>query len=152
MAMLIDPIDANAWTSPTKLPITSLDAALEGQQEAEVLARIADSYNTSSWLGPTTCPPIVKKIIAMFYVGWLYQKTYSEDEDTNSYGLMLIASAEKLLSGIESGDITIAGGVISTATTNASVSFYPTDDSSALDPTLDDMSLGPAKFTMGKIW
>ena len=147
-------VDANAWSSPSKLALVDpLDVALEAQVSAEVLSRIGDTYNTSSWTGPTTTPILVKKIIAMMFVGWYYQRTYSEDEDTNSYGLMLISQAERLLAGIEAGDITVIGSDPSTTDlSTSSASFYPTDASSASSPTLDDMSLGGPKFTMGTIW
>jgi hypothetical protein len=150
----INAADANAWSSPTKLALTDpLDTALEAQVSAEVLSRIGDTYDTSTWTGPSTTPILIKKIIAMMYVGWYYQRTYSEDEDTNSYGLLLIAQAERLLVGIEAGDITVIGGLPSTAdASQQSTVFYPTDASSASSPTLDDMSLGGPKFTMGTIW
>jgi hypothetical protein len=150
---IISLADANAWADGSKLNITVLDVALEAAQTAEVFARLSNVYAVSGWTSSANTPDLVRKIIAMLYMGWFYQRTYSDDEATNSYGLMLIAQAERLLDGLEDGTLTIDGaapstsaGILSTAT------FYPTDASSAVPPTFDDSSLGDAKFTMGTIW
>jgi hypothetical protein len=146
----IDPADANAWAEQTKLKIATFDAAFLDQIEAQVLGRIASQFDVSTWVDPTTTPKMVKSIIAMLYVAWYYDKTYSEDQESgNDYAALLRAQAESLMMGILDGSINLPevpnqepGGP----------SFYPTDDSSAMCPTPEDPSLGPAKFSMGSIF
>lgn len=147
--------DVQAWTDGSKLFLTALDENLADQQTAEVLNRISAVYDTSGWTDEASTPTLVQKIIAMLYVGWYYQRTYSEDEDTSSYGLLLIARAEQLLEGIESGSLIIDGEVLSTvniALSPNSGDVYPNDASSAACPTYEDPSLGGPAFTMGTIW
>jgi hypothetical protein len=144
--------DANAWADKSKLNITVLDADLESQTAAEVLGRVSAAYDVSAWTGFSNTPTLVRKIISMLYVGWFYERTYSEDEDTSNYGAMLIDSAERLLIGIESGQTVIDGLIPSLASKNLSADFYPTDLSSAGTPNIDDPSLGGPAFTMGQIW
>jgi hypothetical protein len=77
-------------------------------------------------------------------------RQYSEDVGTqeNTYALKLDANAEMLIAGILDGSIEIPG-TISTTTDPA---YYPTDASSAQDPTDLDPSLGPAKFSMTTVF
>lgn len=145
--------DANAWTDKNKLFVTDLDADLANQQAAEVLNRISAVYDVTGWTDNTNTPTLVRKIMAMLYVGWYYQKTYSEDEDTNSYGLMLMAKAEALLDSIANKSLPLVGEVLTTTgVTNYSGDVYPNDLSSSQAPTYDDPSLGGPAFTMGTIW
>lgn len=148
---LITPVDAQGWAESTKLNLSTLDGSLLDQMETEVLARLSSAYDTSAWLSPTTTPKVVKVIISKLYVAWFYDRQYSENQEQgNDYAAMLRTNAEMLISGLLDGTITIptdppigsAGGP----------AYYPTDISSASEPTIDDPSLGPAKFSMGKIF
>jgi hypothetical protein len=148
----ISTADAQAWAELTKLTVSTLDADLETQIATQVLSRIAQAYDVSGWTNSTNTPKLVKNIIAMMYVSWLYSKTYSEDETgSNEYAIRLLAYAETLILGIISGanDLDETPEQVGPTTTP---SYYPTDASSALEPTSDDPSLGPAKFTMGNVW
>jgi hypothetical protein len=150
MAPHIDPDDANAWAERTKLQVTQLEAPLLEQVEAQVLGRIASQFDISTWVDPVTTPKMIKSIIAMLYVAWFYDKTYSEDQEQgNDYAALLRAQAESLLIGILDGSINVPEVPNQEPGEPA---FYPTDDSSALQPTLADPSLGPAKFSMGSIF
>jgi hypothetical protein len=141
--------DANAWAEPTKLNITALDAALLDQIETQVLARLAPQFDVSTWADPLTTPKMVKFVIAMFYVAWYYDKTYSEDQEQgNDYAALLRAQAESLLQGILDGSVVLVE--LPGSTEPGGPAFYPTDDSSAMCPTLADPSLGPAKFSSGQ--
>jgi hypothetical protein len=143
----IEPADANAWTEGTKLAFTALDAALLDQIESQVLGRLASQFDTSTWLSPASTPRMVKSIVAMFYVAWYYDRTYSEDQEQgNDYAALLRAQAESLILGILDGSIVLPevpgdepGGP----------AFYPTDDSSAMKPTTADPSLGGPWFSLG---
>lgn len=151
--MLITVQEVNAWLEKTKVALTALDSELVGSIAEQVIAAVSDMVDPTSWLDPTTTPSLIRKIIAMQYAGWYYQRTYSEDEETNSYGLLLLGQAERLITGIREGSLTIAGSVPADgAAFNTQPSFYPTDFSSMQSPTSTDPSLGGPKFTMGTIW
>jgi|ERR1041384_2921449 len=141
--------DVQAWVEPTKLKPSSLDLDHLSQIEEEVLARIASAYDTSTWVDKSTTPRLIQVIIAKVYTGWLYDKFYSENQNyPNNYARMVRSNAENLIQGILNGTIEIPG----VTTTISSAVFYPNDASSALAPTTDDPSLGPAKFSLGKVF
>lgn len=144
--------EANAWADKVKLNFGNLDTELEASQSVQVLARVSQIYDISSWVDSITTPSLIRKIIAMMYTGWFFQRTYSEDEDVSTYGMMLIAQAETLMQGIIDGSITLVDIPPGTDLLSSSPVFYPNDASSALDPTTLDHSLGPEKFSMGKVW
>lgn len=142
--------DAQAWGERTKLQLSTLDTDLLDQIEAEVLARLGTIYDTSIWTGPTDTPRLIKVIISKTYVAWFYDRQYSENQDSgNDYAALLKENAEMLMTGLLNGTIEIPNV---TATTPQVASFYPNDASSAQEPTHDDPSLGPAKFSMGKVF
>lgn len=144
--------DANAWTDQTKLLLDDLDDDLLTAQAVQTLAGVSPAYDTTTWTDDSNTPKLVKQIIAMLYVGWFYEKTYSEDDTINSYGLMLIASANKLITSIASGLTLLPDAPTGTATDVNGPVFYPTDGSSSLHPNHCDMSLGGPVFSMGTIW
>lgn len=143
----------NAWTEKTKfrVTITGTDEDLLTQLEEEVLVRIAVAYETAGWTNSTNTPLIVQVAIAKLFVAWAYRKAYSEsleDEDA-VYAAKLELNAETIISAIANGDIEIPG---ETPVGGSTPSFYPTDASSAMEPTHDDPSLGPARFSMGAVF
>lgn len=145
---LITAADAQGWGERTKLDLSTLDTDLLDQIESEVLARINSVYDTSLWISPATTPRLIRTIISKMYVSWFYDRQYSENQDEgNDYAALLRSNAEMLITGLLDGTIEIPG---TTATTSQIASFYPNDASSAQQPTADDMSLGPAKFSMGR--
>lgn len=148
--------NCKAWADGNKLTISDpLDTELELDESAYVLAAVGQAYDVSAWVDDSTTPQLVKKIIAMRYVGWLYDRVYSEDSDPSNYGSLLRQEADKLITAIVGGTLVIPGLPDGTNSGLNTVSFYPTDSSSALDPTdssLNDTSLGPAKFSMGKVF
>jgi hypothetical protein len=148
---LITPNDAQGWAESTKLVVSSLDASLLEQIESEIIARLNSIYNTTAWTTPNTTPRVVKTIIAKTYVAWFYDRQYSENQEQgNDYAAMLRQNAEMLMSGLIDGTIDIPGETPQGA--GSGPSFYPNDASSAMEPTFDDPSLGPAKFSMGKMF
>ena len=152
MTSHITPAEANAWADHVKLSVTSVDSELEAAQAVEVLSRIGTVYAVSGWTDPLTTPSLVRKIIAMKYVGWLFQRTYSEDAPISDYGLLLIAQAENLIDGIIAGTLALPGSTTVDGQITGSPAFYPNDASSALTPTSEDRSLGPNSFSMGQVW
>lgn len=141
---------AQSWSEKTKLPITELDTDLLTQIENQVLGTLAQGFDTSTWLDASTTPPIVQQILSMLYVSWFYNRQYSEDQEhVNVYATLLRAEAEALMVGLLDGSIIMPGQPISTAD---GPSFYPTDSSSAQEPTSYDKSLGDASFSMGVVF
>jgi hypothetical protein len=140
MDILID--EAQAWLETTRANLgTDLDVELESSIATQVLARLSLSFDVSDWTTPEKTPKLVRKIIAMKYASWYYQRLYSEDSDSaNDYALLLNAQAETLLDGVATGSLTlpeVTGEENQTSWT--SPSFYP------------DNTTSPSA-TMGKVW
>lgn len=149
MALHITIAQAQAWAEGTKLTISVLDVNLEEHLATETIVRLSSITNTSTWLNDTTTPKIVQTIISKLYVAWLYDRQYSEDiSEGSNYADRLKANAEMLMTGLIEGTIELPGVV----DVSGSPAFYPTDASSASFPTFDDPSLGPAAFSMGKMF
>lgn len=142
--------DVQAWVENSKIVPPSLDLDHVDQIETEILARLGGVFDTSLWVDKATTPRLIQVIIAKTYTGWLYDKMYSENQSQpNIYSRMIKQNAEMLIDGILDGTIEIPG---TPATTEQGPTFYPNDISSAQEPTFEDPSLGPAKFSMGRIF
>lgn len=143
--------DVQGWVEPTKLPVEVLDLNFLPQIETEVLALLGTVYDTAGWVDATSTPSLVRVIIAKLYAGWLYDRYYSENQaERNEYAQMLKDNANMLISGLTDGTVEIPG---IPPTSGNDASFYPNDISSSMAPGTDgDWSLGPAKFSMGKMF
>jgi hypothetical protein len=148
----IDVNDTSAWAEPLRLPITVLDNDLEDSIATQVLAKLAVVIDVTSWLDLNSTPEIVRKIIAMQYVASYINRSQSSEEDLNNYALWLWANAETLIDGLIAGTLVLDPTVPPDGTDPSSPLYYPTDASSAQEPTPDDMSLGGPAFSMGRIW
>jgi hypothetical protein len=142
--------EAQSWLESTKTNLgASLDANMEDNIAAQVLARVSLSYDVSLWVDPTSTPKLVRQVIAMLYASWFYQRQYSEESDAlNNYALLLSAQSEAILQGIIDGSIDLpeipgTGGPIG----NDYPAFYPNDKTADSQGNPE----GPA-FTMGKLW
>lgn len=160
MAARITASMVQTWLETTKATISSIDAVLEGQLAAEILGRLAQTFSQAvvgTWVDTTTTPAIVQQIIAMYYAGWYYDRQFSEvvtDESQTSYGATLRQWASTLLEDVIRGSVELADVA---AVPSAGVKFYPTDASSTRDAVrvntdCNDLSLGPAKFGMSKVF
>ena len=151
MAEHITLAEANAWLEPTKLTLSAIDSELEAQVTNLIFARLLGTFDTASWLNVATTPKIVRTIIAMHYVAWTYDKTYSDDAESNAYAALLRQYADANLVGLIAGNIELEElpdanvGV-------SSPSFFPNDASSVREPTQDHPSDGPPSFTMGTVF
>lgn len=145
--------NARGWVRSSKMSVGDLDTDLLDQVEAEVLGRIAATYDTSTWVDASTTPQLVRVVIAKSYVVALYNKAYSEDEnDISAYAVWLQRNAEMLITGIVDGTIDLPG-VNPSDTFAGQPEFYPNDVSSSYEPgTWGDGSLGDAKFSMGRVF
>lgn len=142
--------EIQGWLELTKLNLAALNTDLLEQLEEEVLVQLSSVYSIASWADETTTPKIVRTIIAKMYASWYIDKIYSENQDEgNDYAARLLANANMLLQGLISGLFEIPG---TPATNPGTASFYPTDASSAQQPTEEDPSLGPARFSLGKVF
>ena len=147
----ITPDDAQGWGESTKLDLSTLDASLLNQIEAEILGRLSSAYDSTLWVDDLTTPSLVKVIIAKTYVAWFYDRQYSENQDEgNDYAALLRMNAEMLMTGLIDGTIDIPN--VPQVGSGLGASFYPNDASSAQEPTFDDPSLGPSKFSMGRVF
>lgn len=147
--------DINALSDGTKLIFDAVDPDLEASVVSEIFAQVGQIYDVSVWTSETTTPDLVVKIIAMFYVGWYYQRVYSEDDSPNNYGFLMIARGQRLLDGIVGGSVNLPDSITPAVNQNDSALFYPNDASSAMDPNdmyAADSSVGPASFGMGQVF
>jgi hypothetical protein len=87
--------------------------------------------------------------MSMKYASAFYARAYSEDPGDSSYADLLSKDAAALLSGVVGKELHLAGVDESS---DLQPAFYPTDASSAQEPTEYDPSLGPASFTMGRVF
>jgi hypothetical protein len=142
--------EIQAWLEPTKLILSAPNQEMLAHLEEEVLVRLTSVYAVTPWVDHLTTPKIVRTIISKKYASWHIDKVYSENQEGGSdYAARLDANAESVLIGLIDGVTEIPG----VAPTNpSSPSFYPTDASSAQEPTADDPSLGPARFSLGKVF
>lgn len=143
--------EIQSWLEITKLNLAALNTDLLLQLEEEVLVQLSSVYDTSTWTDDTTTPKIVRTIIAKTYASYHIDKVYSENQDEgNDYAARLIANANMLIAGLVSGLFEIPE--VPSPENPGTASFYPTDASSAMEPTLEDPSLGPARFSLGKVF
>ena len=160
MAAHITTSQVQTWLESTKLTVTTLDPGLEAQVSGEVLGRLTETYASfvSSWVDSTTTPTIVQQVMAMMYAGWFYERAYAEiatDTATRSYGETLKRWAMTLLTDIIRGAVAIAE--IEPNQPAVAPVYYPNDVSSTWDAVrantvCSDQSLGPAKFTVDKVF
>ena len=153
--------DVNAWFEPSKLALESTEflngpehIALEGQLVTQVFSRLSTVFNTSFWTDDSNTPKLVKSIIAMLFAAWLYDRTYTEDaetEETTTYANLLRSTAWANVDMLLTGMITLE----ELPTVNATAgqpTFFPTDFSSSQEPTTESPEWGPASFSMGQVF
>ena len=136
--------DVQAWGEQTKMSgalasiSTEPNQSLLLQVESIVLARIGTTYDTVTWVDPTSTPQTIRTIISMMFVSWVIDRQYSEDEDLNAYATRLSVQVELLLNGIIDGTIELPG--VPNTTGAGQPSFWPNDTTS-----------GPV-FSMGQVF
>lgn len=144
--------EANAWLESTKLSLPNIETSLESQIGSQVLARLASTYDTSSWTDTNSTPVLVRSIIAMYYAAMIYDRAYTDDNDTtNNWAQILRNLADQNIAGLLSGAITL----VEQPDDNSDVStpvFFPNDLSSSQCPTEENPSDGPAAFMMGTVF
>lgn len=154
MVVRITAADAQAWVDSNKLAIDATflanDASLEAQIENNVIARLQDVFVTTTWVDSASTPLLVRTVISMMYVAAVYRRQISQvsaQTGFRTYPDWLEQSANLLLQGLIDGTYDIGQTI-----TSGQPAFYPTDSSSAMDPSTDDQSLGDAHFSMGTVF
>lgn len=144
--------EANAWSESSKMALDTIDSSLEAQVAALVLNKLSPVYDVSTWTNDTSTPQLVRSIIAMEYVAWVYDKTYAEDTgEANPYATLLRQTAEANIQGLLTGVVILPEAPEAT-TDNTVPSFYPNDLSSASEPTTENPSDGGPAFMMGTVF
>lgn len=137
MSIGFDKDDASAWADGSKLVIDALDGDLAESVTTGVYDRVRVMYNTAAWVGPSSTPSLIRKIMAMQYVAWLYERTYSEDGAGNTYANRLFLESEMLLNNLVSGVIVLEDVPSLAGTTGLGSPLYEVTE---------------PVFTMGQIW
>jgi hypothetical protein len=141
--------EAQAWLESTKLTLASLDAELVGQLEEEILGILSSTYDVSGWTSSANTPKLVRTAISKMYASYVLDRAYSENQDEgNDYAQRLKENSEMIITGLVEGRIILPE--VPVPDTSRGASFYPTNASSALEPTSDDPSLGGPWFSLGK--
>lgn len=144
--------EANAWSEPTKLTLDAIDSSLSQQVANQVLTRLGTIFNTATWTNDANTPQLVRSIMAMIFVSWIYDRTYAEDAESNEYAQLLRATAEANIIGLISGTISLPEDPEANATTGTP-SFFPNDASSNSDIGFhEDPSGGGPSFMMGSVF
>lgn len=126
MAALISIDDAKVWLSQTKAPITTIEDELADQLSTTVVGAVSARYSTDTWVDEDTTPLLIRRIISMFYAGYYYHRTFSNDSEPGAYGDRLLADAQTLLNGIVDGTIDIPSDVsIPVVTSMATLTIAP---------------------------
>ncbi len=140
--------EVQGWLDPVKLTIASLDTELLAQLEEEILGRLSVAYDTTVWTTSVNTPKLIRTIISKTYASFYYDRFYSEDqEEGNDYASRLNSNAEMIITGLIEGRITIPG---TSTIASRGPAYFPTDASSALEPTDDHPEWGGPFFSMNK--
>lgn len=144
--------DANAWLESTKLTLSTLEPELSLQIETQIVARLATTFSTITWVDENSTPKLVKSIIAMYYAAAVYDRAYTDDNDTtNNWAHVLRTLADANIAGLIAGSVVLAEDPTANANTGTPM-FFPNDLSSSQSPTIENPSDGGPAFTMGTMF
>jgi len=144
--------EANAWLESTKLNVSSIDTAVEGHASQNILSRLASVFDTSTWINETLTPKLVRTLISMYYVSYIYDRVYADDgENTSNYAFILRRNADFLIGGLLNGSVVLEE-IPDVVTDLMDPVFFPNDQSSLNEPSDDFPSDGPPAFTMGQVF
>jgi hypothetical protein len=147
---LVDLQEVKAWAERTKLTLGDFDDDLLSHITSIVIARLVGTFDTSAWVDPATTPALIRTIISMRYVSAVYRRSFADEADApSSYPFWLEQQTDDLLEGLIDGTIDLPE---LPSQFTGTIAFYPTDSSSALEPSSSDGSLGPSTFSMGSVF
>lgn len=122
--------DVQQWLEPTKLTLTELDSKLEASARAIAFSIVGEKYSTITWVDVATAPASIRACISLLVAGWIYQRQYSQNNETTKYGLNLERKAMRWLEDLAAGTLSLTG-IPDELTSAQQVAFYPNDSSSA---------------------
>jgi hypothetical protein len=146
--------EANAWLEATKLTLSSVDSQIDQNASGIVIGRLRQTFTTTAptWLDEGTTPPLIRTLISMYYVSYIYDKAYADDaSDTSNYAFILRRNADSVIAGLISGAI-ILDEDPTAADTFGQPAFFPNDASSANPASSDFPSDGPPAFSLGQVF
>jgi hypothetical protein len=155
--VLIELNDAVGWADTVngKFPsMAELDGNLALSLQEVLIGQLSSTFNTALWVSPATTPSLIKKILGMQYTASAFERMYADDNDISNYGTRLLQQADKLIQGLIAGNITLTD-LSDTDVVAAGIgqpAFFPTNASSAQEPTKDFPSFGGPAFTIGELW
>jgi hypothetical protein len=150
--------EVQSWLESTKLRLSGLDYELTDTAKTMVFAKLAGTYDTTTWTDYTTTPTLVRKVIAMYVASWTYSRQYSEavSMSQNDYALWLERKADQMLDGILTGGYTLE--VEATGGNPGSPGYWPNDTTGSTQPTdaagnaIGGQYSEDIKFTMGQVF
>lgn len=145
---LVTAQDVQNWLEPSKLRINSDDDLVEEiHARSIVLGALQTRFDTSSWVEADSTPRLIRTIISMLVAAYRYNQAYSETlgEQSQSYADKLEERAYLLLQQVVDGQLVLEEATDGPAV-DGTLSFYPTDSSTAKD---DEEDAG-IMFTMGR--
>lgn len=146
--------EMQSWLESSKLApqFVDIDEDLATQIGTMIKSRLAPIYTVANWTTANNTPKLVRTIIAMHYVAWIYDKTFSVDSDeTNDYAALLRSTADANILALISGAVILEEDPLTTSDTGTPV-FFPNDTSSANPPSEDFPSDGGPAFMMGTVF
>jgi hypothetical protein len=136
--------DAKAWFKGTEVSwnlSTDPDAqAHESQIASQVLSRVAQAFDVTSWVDSETTPLLVRSAIAMQLVAWWYDRAYSTTDDVNPYSANLRAMSERIVLGILNGTMELLDA------------DQPSTQSGLSASIAGELLITEPVFTMGKVF
>jgi hypothetical protein len=144
-----------AWVEASRLSSTfdTVEDDLESQVVNQLWARLIGSFDINTWTDENNTPNLIRSILAMQYVAWLYEKSFStDDEDGSAYATLLRMTAENNIAALLAGTIELPDVPSSVDSTLGQPSFFPNDASSSVYPTPDAPADGPGSFSMGQVF
>jgi hypothetical protein len=115
------------WFQGLRGDVDDLDPALESLAVEYVLGALRERYDVSGWTDDLDTPTLVLSAMALFYAGTWYNAHYHEQsDDLSGYGAWLLGMADKILMGLNAGDLDLDSDVDPVISTGQPT-YWPTD-------------------------
>lgn len=125
--------DVNAWLQQSKFKVIAVDTELESTASLQLLAKLAQRYDTTTWVDSATTPELAVRIMAMLVASYVLRRAISEDTGESTYPDWLEGRANLLLDSIIDGTIGLPGFEPNpNATLADGAEFFPTDAATQL--------------------
>jgi hypothetical protein len=156
MALVVAPEEVQAWLEQSKLTVTEVDQSLHEAARALVFSRVAEVYDTETWVDVSTTPDLIRKVASLYIAAWVYNRAFSSLADVGTtYGDKLIAMADTLCAAIIGGDASLLD-VPAAELRDTMPDFWPDESTGAVqqydavgNAIGDSRNSEDIKFTMG---